>query len=53
MDERMPRSTSLDLAQADQVATLEVAIAVLKLPQGRVWGARVEDVAHFVEPIHV
>ena len=32
MDEGMSRSTSLDLAQTDQIAALEVSVAVLELP---------------------
>ena len=47
MDERMSRGTSLDLSQADQITTLEVAIAVLELPQWSVWGSSVEDIAHW------
>lgn len=46
MDESMSRGAPLDLAQADQITSLEVTISVLKLPQGRVGRSRVEDVAH-------
>jgi hypothetical protein len=46
MNQRMAGSTPLDLAQANQIAALEVAIAVLEFPQRRVWRAGVEDVAH-------
>lgn len=53
MDEGMSRGTPLDLSQADQITTLEVAIAVLEFPQWSVWGSSMEDIAHFVEAIHV
>lgn len=33
MDEGMPRGPALDLSQADQITTLEVAGAVLELPE--------------------
>jgi hypothetical protein len=33
MDERVPGRTSLDLAQANQIAAFEVAISVLELPK--------------------
>jgi hypothetical protein len=46
MDERMPRSPSLDLPQANQISTLEVAIAVFELPKRGIRGASVEDVAY-------
>jgi hypothetical protein len=32
MDERMSTSTSLDLAQANQIPAFEVSIAVFELP---------------------
>jgi hypothetical protein len=53
VDEGMPRGAPLDFAQADKVAALEVAIAMLELPEGRIGGGRVEDVADFVEAVHV
>lgn len=37
MDQRMSRCTSLDLAQANKIATLKVALAMAELPQWRVW----------------
>lgn len=43
----MSRSTSLDFAQANEIAALKVAIAVFELPERRIWGTRVEDVAHY------
>jgi hypothetical protein len=46
MDERVPGRTSLDLAQANQIAAFEVAISVLELPKWWVWRASVEDIAH-------
>ena len=46
VDEGMARGAALDLAQADKIAALEIAVAVLELPQGRVGRAGVEDVAH-------
>lgn len=33
VDECVPRCSSFDLAQADKVAALEVAISMLKLPE--------------------
>ena len=47
MDERVPRSTSLDFPQADQVPSFEIAVAVFELPEWRVGGARVEDIADY------
>jgi hypothetical protein len=47
MDERMPRSPSLDLPQANQISALEVAIAVFELPERGVRGACVEDIAYW------
>jgi hypothetical protein len=32
MNERMPRRTSLDLSQANEIAALEVAVAMLEFP---------------------
>jgi hypothetical protein len=32
MNERLPRRTSLDLSQPNEVAALEVAIAMLEFP---------------------
>jgi hypothetical protein len=42
----MSRGTPLNLPQADQIAALEVSVAVFELPQRSVGGSRVEDVAH-------
>ena len=47
MHQRMTRSSTLNLPQANQVSALEVAVAVLELPNGGVWSSMVEDVAHF------
>lgn len=47
VDEGMPGCSTLDLAEADKIATLEVPIAVLELPEGRVRLCGVEDVAHY------
>lgn len=46
MDQRMSRRTSLDLAQANEIATLKVPLAVPKLPQWRVGRAGVKHIAH-------
>lgn len=46
MDQRMSRRTSLDLAQANKIATLKVALTVPELPQRRVGRAGVEHIAH-------
>lgn len=46
MDQRMPRCATLDLAQADKISALEVAVSVLELPQRRVRRAGVEYIAH-------
>jgi hypothetical protein len=46
MDQRMSRRTSLDLAQANKIATLKVALAVPELPQRRVGRAGEEHIAH-------
>lgn len=46
MYESMPRGSSFDLPQANEVSSLKIAVSVLELPQGRVGGAGVEDVAH-------
>jgi hypothetical protein len=47
MYQRVSRSPTLDLAKTDKVATLEVAVAVLKLPHWRLRGASVENIANF------
>jgi hypothetical protein len=36
MDECVSRGATFDLAQADQIAALEVSVAVLELPQRRI-----------------
>jgi len=46
VDEGMARGSALDFAQPDKIAALEVAIAMLKLPQRRIWCSGMEDVAH-------
>lgn len=46
MYESMPRGSPLDLPQADEISSLKIAVAVLELPQRRVGGAGVENVAH-------
>jgi uncharacterized membrane protein (UPF0127 family) len=46
MDERMSRSASLDLPQTNEISALEVAIAVFELPERRIRGACMKDVAH-------
>lgn len=53
MDQRMSRRTSLDLAQANEIATLKVPLAVPELPQWRVGRAGVKHIAHLVEAVHV
>lgn len=37
MDQGMPRSSPLDLAQAGEVASSEIAVPVLELPQRGIW----------------
>ena len=53
VDEGMPRGAALDFAQTDEIAALEVAVAVLEFPERRVGGGSVEDVADLVEAVHV
>ena len=53
VDERMPGCSSLDLLETGEIAPFEAAIPMLELPQGRIRVTCVEDVAHFVESIHV
>jgi hypothetical protein len=47
VNQRMSRSSTLDLSKAHEVATLEIAISVLEFPQRRFGGPSVEDVANF------
>lgn len=47
MYQRMSRCTPLDLSQAVEVATLEIASPMLELPERRVWRPRVEDIADY------
>jgi hypothetical protein len=53
VDKGMPAGTSLNLAKTHKVATFEVTIPMLELPQGRFGMAGVEYIPFFVEPIHV
>lgn len=46
VNERVPRGSSFDLAQAYKIPALEVPVPVLELPEGRVWRSSVEHVAH-------
>lgn len=48
MYQRMPRSSTLNLTQANQVSAFKVAVAMLELPNGGVWSSMVEDIAHFL-----
>lgn len=50
MDQCMPRGTSLDFSQSDQVAFLEVAVSMLELPKSRFRRTGVEDVANCKQP---
>lgn len=45
VNERVPRGASLDFSQPHQIPSLEVAVAVLELPEWGVGGARLEDIA--------
>lgn len=47
MNECMPRSPALYLSEADEVATFEVASAVLELPKRRLGRASVKDIAYY------
>ena len=47
MDKSMSRRPALDLAQAGEIASLEAATAMFELPKRRIWGACVEDIAHW------
>lgn len=53
MDELMPRSASLDLAQTQQVSLFKITVAVTELPQGRFGGSCMKDIADFVKAVHV
>lgn len=53
VDESVSAGATLDLSEADEVAALEVAIAVLEFPQCRFRVARMEYVSFFMKPIHV
>jgi hypothetical protein len=53
VDECVPRGSSFDLAKAYKIATLEVPVPMLELPERRVWRPCMEDVAHFVKSVHV
>jgi hypothetical protein len=46
MDKCVAGSSTLDLAQTNKIPTLEVSIAMSKLPKGRVGSSSVEHVAH-------
>lgn len=45
MDKCVARGSALDLAESNQVAALEISIAVLELPQRSVWVSGMEHVA--------
>jgi hypothetical protein len=47
MDESMSGSPSLDLPEANQIATLKIPGAVFELPEGGVGGSSVEDIIHW------
>ncbi len=47
--EGMPRGPTLDLTQAHEIATLEIACAVLELPEWRVRRASVEHVGNYLD----
>jgi hypothetical protein len=53
MHEGMSAGPSLDLAQTYKVTALEVAIAVLELPESRIGISCVEYIAFFVKAVHV
>lgn len=46
VDQGMSRCAALNLAEADQITPFEVAISMFKLPECRVRGAGMKDVAH-------
>jgi hypothetical protein len=46
VNQGMSRCAPLNLAEADQITPFEVAISVFELPERRVRGASMEDVAH-------
>ncbi len=46
MNKGMPRSTSLDFSKTNQISAFEVSVAVFELPERRVRGSGVENVAH-------
>lgn len=52
MNKRMARGATLYFAQPDQISSFEVAVPVFEFPERRIRTV-VENIAHFVEPIHV
>lgn len=46
MYEVVARSASFDLSKPDQVASLEVVLSMLELPQGMLWATVVKHIAH-------
>lgn len=46
MDERMSGGSPLDLAQAGEIASFEIAISMFEFPEGGIWGSGVKDIAH-------
>jgi len=48
MNESVLRCASLNLSQTNQVTSLEVAVAMLKFPEGGLGVASMKDIAHYV-----
>lgn len=46
VDQRMSGCATFDFSQANQIASFEVAVAVFKFPQRRVWRTGMEHIAH-------
>lgn len=47
MDERVSRSSPLDLSESHEVATLEIAVPMLEFPECGIRGPGVEDIANY------
>lgn len=47
MDQSVPRSAAFDFSKTGQIASLEVAVSVLELPQSRFGRSSVKDVAYY------
>lgn len=51
MYEGMPRCSTFDFSQSNQIASLKIAVAVLKLPQRAIGRCAVENVRYFVKSV--